>query len=99
MVYFLAGRRKCPDWLRVPPNLLFSGYWGKVVGGTKLTIFPPSSAAVKNDWSYISSTHVSSGHVQGQLYVSGLDFTFIPADRLHAQKGHCCHILMRPHPW
>jgi len=76
MVYFLAGGRKCPDWLRVPTSLLFIGYRGKVVGGIKLTIFPPYSAAVKNDWSCISFTHVSSWHVQGQLYVTGLDFTF-----------------------
>jgi len=81
MVYYLAGGRKCPDWLRVPPSVLFIGYRGKVVGGMKLTIFPPSSAAVKNDWSCM---------------LLDLTLHFIPADRLHAQKGHCCHILMRP---
>ena len=48
-----------PDWLRGPPDLLFSGYRGYVLGvtlpGPGVDHLLPSSAEVKNDCSKYSS--------------------------------------------
>jgi hypothetical protein len=51
--------RKCPEWLRGPSGLLFTGYWGLLSKVTRLKRevgqSPSSSAKVKDQWSYTST--------------------------------------------
>jgi len=48
-----------PHHLWGPHSLLFNGYWGSFLGvkqsGCKVNHSPPSSAEVKNEWSYTSA--------------------------------------------
>ena len=52
----------CPDQLWGPPGLLFNGHWGLFPGvkqpGCAVNHSPPSSAEVKNGWSYTSTPTV-----------------------------------------
>jgi len=93
MVYFLAGRRKCPDWLWVPPSLLFSGYQSKVVGGTKLTIYLHQMLLLRMTGAIFPLSMCLHGMYRDSCMLLDLTLRFIPADKLHAQKGQ---VLIRP---
>jgi hypothetical protein len=65
---------KRPESLWVPPRILLNerrDYLPEIKWlECKVSHSPPSSAEVKNEWSYTTSPSMSSWHGQGQLYLS-----------------------------
>jgi hypothetical protein len=55
-------KKKCPDLLWAPPSPLFNGYQQSFPGikrlGRELEYSFPSSAQVKNEWSYTAAPHI-----------------------------------------
>jgi hypothetical protein len=51
---------KCPDWSWDPPSQVFIGYLGYFAGvkqpECEVNHLPPSSAEVKNEWNYTTTT-------------------------------------------
>jgi len=67
-----------------------------MVGGTKLTISLHLVLLLRMTGAMCPPPMYLHGMYRDSCMLLDLTLHFIPADRLHAQKGHCRHILMRP---